>query len=43
MSRHDALIDACHKRARPVIMTTLAMGGHVANRGGLGRGGAPQA
>ncbi len=26
MSRHDALIDACHKRARPVIMTTLAMG-----------------
>ena len=21
-----ALIDACHKRARPVIMTTLAMG-----------------
>ncbi len=26
MTRHDALIDACHKRARPVIMTTLAMG-----------------
>jgi len=26
MSRHDALLDACHKRARPVIMTTLAMG-----------------
>jgi multidrug efflux pump subunit AcrB len=26
MSRHDALIDACRKRARPVIMTTLAMG-----------------
>jgi len=26
MRRHDALIDACHKRARPVIMTTLAMG-----------------
>jgi len=25
MSRHDALIDACHKRARPVVMTTLAM------------------
>ena len=23
---HDALIDACRKRARPVIMTTLAMG-----------------
>src|SRR5690606_24217871 len=26
MSRHDALMDACHKRARPVIMTTMAMG-----------------
>ena len=26
MSRFDALIDAGHKRARPVIMTTLAMG-----------------
>ncbi|HOE41273.1 MAG TPA: efflux RND transporter permease subunit, partial [Rhodoferax sp.] len=26
MSRHDALIDACRKRTRPVIMTTLAMG-----------------
>ncbi len=26
MSRFDALIDACHKRARPVVMTTLAMG-----------------
>ena len=26
MSRHEALIDACHKRARPVIMTTIAMG-----------------
>lgn len=25
MTRHDALIDACHKRARPVVMTTLAM------------------
>jgi multidrug efflux pump subunit AcrB len=22
----DALLDACHKRARPIIMTTLAMG-----------------
>ncbi len=22
----DALIDACHKRARPIVMTTLAMG-----------------
>jgi multidrug efflux pump subunit AcrB len=26
LSRHDALIDACRKRARPVMMTTLAMG-----------------
>ena len=26
MNRFDALMDACHKRARPIIMTTLAMG-----------------
>jgi len=26
MSRLEALMDACHKRARPIIMTTLAMG-----------------
>jgi multidrug efflux pump subunit AcrB len=26
MSRLDALMDACHKRARPIIMTTIAMG-----------------
>ncbi|HET8883369.1 MAG TPA: efflux RND transporter permease subunit [Solimonas sp.] len=25
MSRFDALIDACHKRARPIVMTTFAM------------------
>ncbi|MBB6305252.1 MULTISPECIES: efflux RND transporter permease subunit [Rhizobium] len=25
MSRFDALVDACHKRARPIVMTTLAM------------------
>jgi len=25
MNQHDALIDACRKRAQPVIMTTLAM------------------
>ena len=25
LSRFDALMDACHKRARPIIMTTLAM------------------
>ena len=26
MTRFDALVDACHKRARPIIMTTIAMG-----------------
>jgi multidrug efflux pump subunit AcrB len=26
MNRFDALVDACHKRARPVVMTTIAMG-----------------
>jgi multidrug efflux pump subunit AcrB len=26
LSQHDALIDACRKRAQPVVMTTLAMG-----------------
>ena len=26
LNRFDAIIDACHKRARPIIMTTLAMG-----------------
>jgi multidrug efflux pump subunit AcrB len=26
MERLEALIDACHKRARPIVMTTLAMG-----------------
>lgn len=26
MSRIEALLDACHKRARPIIMTTIAMG-----------------
>jgi multidrug efflux pump subunit AcrB len=25
MDRFDALLDACHKRARPIIMTTIAM------------------
>ena len=25
-SRFDALMDACHKRARPIVMTTIAMG-----------------
>ncbi|MDP2370986.1 efflux RND transporter permease subunit [Rhodoferax sp.] len=26
LSRFDALVDACHKRSRPIVMTTLAMG-----------------
>jgi multidrug efflux pump subunit AcrB len=26
MARWDALLDACHKRARPIVMTTIAMG-----------------
>ncbi|GEO82636.1 efflux RND transporter permease subunit [Pararhodospirillum oryzae] len=26
LARLDALMDACHKRARPIVMTTLAMG-----------------
>ncbi len=26
MNRCDALLDACHKRARPIVMTTIAMG-----------------
>ncbi len=26
MSRWDALLDACRKRARPIVMTTIAMG-----------------
>ena len=30
MSRWEALRDACHKRARPIIMTTLAMGAGMA-------------
>jgi multidrug efflux pump subunit AcrB len=25
LALHDALIDACHKRARPIVMTTVAM------------------
>jgi multidrug efflux pump subunit AcrB len=37
VSRLDALIDACHKRARPIVMTTVAMGaGMLPNALGLG-------
>ena len=25
LSRHEALLDACHKRARPIVMTTIAL------------------
>lgn len=30
MARFDALVDACHKRARPIIMTTVAMSAGMA-------------
>jgi len=37
MARLDALIDACHKRAKPIVMTTIAMGlGMLPNALGLG-------
>lgn len=26
MARFEALVDACHKRSRPILMTTIAMG-----------------
>ncbi|MBS1168200.1 MAG: efflux transporter permease subunit [Proteobacteria bacterium] len=30
LDRIDALVDACHKRARPIFMTTIAMGAGMA-------------
>jgi len=37
MKRLEALMDACHKRARPIVMTTIAMGaGMLPNALGLG-------
>ncbi|WAC74249.1 efflux RND transporter permease subunit [Roseateles sp. SL47] len=37
MHRLEAIIDACHKRARPIVMTTIAMGaGMMPNALGLG-------
>lgn len=40
MERVDAIVDAGHKRARPIIMTTLAMGaGMLPSALGIGEGG----
>ena len=37
LKRFDALVDACHKRARPIVMTTIAMGaGMLPTAMGLG-------
>jgi multidrug efflux pump subunit AcrB len=37
LGRLDALVDACHKRARPILMTTIAMAaGMMPNALGLG-------
>jgi len=37
ISRFEALVDACHKRARPIVMTTIAMGaGMLPNALGVG-------
>jgi len=37
LNRLDAIIDACHKRARPILMTTIAMGaGMMPNALGMG-------
>ncbi|HEY5758837.1 MAG TPA: efflux RND transporter permease subunit [Steroidobacter sp.] len=37
MQRLEAVVDACHKRARPIVMTTIAMGaGMLPNALGLG-------
>ncbi|MEI6146907.1 MAG: efflux RND transporter permease subunit [Methylococcales bacterium] len=37
MNRTQALLDACHKRARPIVMTTIAMGaGMLPIASGLG-------
>ncbi len=37
MSRYDALLDACRKRSRPIVMTTIAMAaGMLPNALGLG-------
>ncbi|WP_454761355.1 efflux RND transporter permease subunit [Caulobacter segnis] len=39
MSQRDAIIDACHERARPIVMTTLAMmAGMLPTAMGIGTG-----
>lgn len=39
MSQHDALIEACRERARPIVMTTFAMvAGMIPTAMGLGEG-----
>ncbi len=44
MCRLEALMDACHKRARPILMTTIAMGaGMLPNALGLGAAELPPA
>ncbi len=40
LNRHDAIIDACRKRARPIVMTTIAMGAGMLPIA-LGMGGDP--
>jgi hypothetical protein len=44
MSQHDALIEACRERARPIVMTTVAMAaGMLPTALGLGEGSETQA
>jgi HAE1 family hydrophobic/amphiphilic exporter-1 len=39
MSQREAIIDACHERARPIVMTTLAMmAGMLPTALGIGTG-----
>ncbi len=40
LNRRDAIIDACRKRARPIVMTTVAMGAGMMPIA-LGMGGDP--
>jgi HAE1 family hydrophobic/amphiphilic exporter-1 len=39
MSQREAIVDACHERARPIVMTTLAMmAGMLPTALGIGTG-----